>query len=180
MKIEISQEDYEFLKDLQNELKTQDTDCQAQPVYWGVIEDKEEFRGTDGDYGGVPYIGFDDGRWTVEEAVEQIEEQLNSIFYDYGDDFKTKWEEVDKTSAEDLYDFMVDELKWNNVYGVFYYEKVQRLSDDTGAFLTKRACKNYIEKFGYNHNNPHTYGMTAYRNFELERLLKILREMKMD
>lgn len=178
MKIEISQEDYEFLKDLQNELNTQDTDWQAQPVFWGVEEEVEEFRGTDGEYGGTPYIGFDDGRWTVEEAVKEVEERFESDFYDY-EDLRKDWEEVDKTCAEDIYDFMVDKLKWDNVYGVFYYEKVPRVTKETGAFLTKRACKNYIEKYGYNHNNPHTYGMTAYRNFELERLLKILREMKM-
>ena len=38
MKINISQEDYEFLKHLQHELNVQENDGNAEPVYWGVSE----------------------------------------------------------------------------------------------------------------------------------------------
>jgi len=38
--------------------------------------------------------------------------------------------------------------------------------------------KEYIEKYGYNHNQPRTYAMTAYRNFELMHLLKILKNFE--
>ena len=34
MKINISQEDYEFLKHLQHELNVQENDGNAEPVYW--------------------------------------------------------------------------------------------------------------------------------------------------
>jgi len=37
MKIEVTQEQYEFLKNLQHELLTQPTDGNANPVFWGVI-----------------------------------------------------------------------------------------------------------------------------------------------
>jgi hypothetical protein len=57
-------------------------------------------------------------------------------------------------------------------------EKRSEISRQTGAFLTKRACKEYIDCYGYNHVQPHTYAMTAYRNFELEHLLKILKTME--
>ena len=50
--------------------------------------------------------------------------------------------------------------------------------NETGAFLTKRACQEYISCYGYNHSRPHTYAMTAYRNYELARLLKILKTME--
>ena len=75
---------------------------------------------------------------------------------------------------------MVECLKWDCIYGVVYVEKVKRITPFTGAFLTKRACKNYIERYGYNHNDPHTYAMTAYRNFELVRLLNILKTIKFE
>ena len=91
---------------------------------------------------------------------------------------KVKWKDVDKKSAEDICDFMRDELGWDNVYDVVYFEKVRRVSENTGAFLTKRACQKYIDKFGYNHRDPKTYAMTAFRNFELERLLNILKNLK--
>ena len=73
MKIEISQEDYEFLKELQHELNTQENDGNADPLFWGVEETCEECRGADGDFGGDPYIRYDDGKWTLEEAVAEVE-----------------------------------------------------------------------------------------------------------
>lgn len=176
MKIEISQEDYEFLKELQHELNTQTTDGNAQPVFWGVRETFEDV--TDGDYGGEPYITYDDGRWSVKEAIEEIEQAMTSEFYDIDDDAKEAWKEVDKRSAEDICDFMKDTLGWDNVYGVVYFRKSKKVSENTGAFLTKRACQQYIDKYGYNHWDPHTYAMTAFRNPELERLLNILKNLK--
>lgn len=180
MKIDISQEEYEFLKDLQNELNTQTTDGNAQPVFWGVAETVEECRGGDGDYGGDPYIAYDDGRLSLKEAIEEIEDTFKSEPEEYGDEIRAVWEDVDKSCAEDVYEFMTDQLGWSNFYGVVYVDKVERITPYTCAFLTKRACKNYIEKYGYNHNNPHTYAMTAYRNFELQKLVDILRNLKFE
>lgn len=173
MKINLSDEEYEFLKDLQNELNTQETDGNAQPVFWGVEETVEECRGEYGDWGGDPYIRYDDGKWTLEEAIKEVNENI----IDYPQDIISEWEDVDKTCAEDIYEFMIERLKWDSVYGVVYVEKVERVTPFTGAFLTKRACKNYIKRYGYNHNNPHTYAMTAYRNFELQKLVNIIKNL---
>lgn len=180
MKIELSQEDYEFLKDIQNELNTQVTDGNADPVFWGVKETVEECRGGDGDYGGDPYIAYDDGKYSLEEAIEEIEDAFKNEPEEYGDDVRQEWENIDKSYAEDVCEFMKETLKWDYIYGVVYIEQVERVTLYTGAFLTKRACKNYIERYGYNHNNPHTYAMTAYRNFELQKLINILRNLKFE
>lgn len=180
MNIEISQEDYEFLKDLQNELNTQENDGNADPVFWGVEETVEECRGGDGEYGGDPYITYDDGKWSLEEAIEEVEDELKNN-PEYSDEWLHKeWEEVDKSCAEDVYEFMTDMLHWEGIYGVVYVENVKRVTPFTGAFITKRACKEYIKKYGYNHNDPHTYAMTAYRNFELGRLINILKNLKFE
>ena len=180
MNIEISQEDYEFLKDLQNELNTQENDGNADPVFWGVEETVEECRGGDGEYGGDPYITFDDGKWSLEEAIGEVEDELKNN-PEYSDGWLHKeWEEVDKSCAEDVYEFMTDMLHWEGIYGVVYVEDVKRVTPFTGAFITKRACKEYIKRYGYNHNDPHTYAMTAYRNFELGKLINILRNLKFE
>ncbi len=180
MKVELSQEDYEFLKELQNELKTQENDGNADPVFWGVEETVEECRGGDGEYGGDPYITYDDGKWSLEEAIEEVEDELKNN-PEYSDEWLHKeWEEVDKSCAEDVYEFMTDMLHWEGIYGVVYVEDVKRVTPFTGAFITKRACKEYIRKYGYNHNDPHTYAMTAYRNFELGRLINILKNLKFE
>lgn len=180
MKIELSNEDYEFLKELQNELNVQENDGNADPVFWGVEETVEECRGGDGEYGGDPYITYDDGKWSLEEAIEEVEDELKNN-PEYSDEWLHKeWEEVDKSCAEDVYEFMTEMLHWEGIYGVVYVENVKRVTPFTGAFITKRACKEYIKKYGYNHNDPHTYAMTAYRNFELGRLINILKNLKFE
>lgn len=177
--IELEDKDYEFLKELQKELNTQDNDGNANPVFWGVEEICEECRGSDGNYGGEPRIHFDDGDWTLEEAVQEVDDIFENEPEEYSEDVRKRWEtEIDKSCAEDVFEFMSDELGWNFVYNVVYVEEVRRVTPYTGAFITKKACKEYIERYGYNHNQPRTYAMTAYRNFELSHLLKILKNLK--
>ena len=173
MKIEISQEDYEFLKELQHELNTQDTDGQADPRFWGVMENRME---------GVPdgcgdlYVYLGDGvTETLEGAIEYVEERIRD-FYD--EETIAIWDNLDKEDIDGVADFIHDHI--DNEARVVYMEKKYHISRMTGAFLTKRACKEYIEKYGYNHSNPQTYAMTAIRNFEYERLLNILKMMKLD
>jgi hypothetical protein len=172
MNIEISKEDLEFLKDLQHELNTQDNDETADPLYWGVLEEKEEYvpEGC-----GEPRISHDDGSWTLEEAVESVNEVINEYDQDTQDALKEVW----KDDAEDVCNFMRETLKWD-FCDVYYVEKVDRISNYSGAFLTKRACKQHIEKNHYHYDNPRTYAMCAYRNYELERLLKILKTIKLE
>ena len=176
MNIEISQEDYEFLKELQHELNTQDTDGQADPRFWGVMENRME--GVP-DGCGDPYVYLGDGvTENLEGAVEYVEEHLKSEVYDYGEETEAIWVDLDKEYIDEVADFIHDHI--NNEARVVYMEKKYHISRMTGAFLTKRACKEYIEKYGYNHSNPQTYAMTAVRNFEYARLLNILKTMKLD
>jgi hypothetical protein len=42
-------------------------------------------------------------------------------------------------------------------------------------FLTKRECKEHIERNHYHYNDTvHTYAMTAWRSPQVEKLIKIL------
>ena len=172
--IKLPREDFEFLRELQHELLTQSNDGNADPVYWGVMEVRE-VGVPDGC--GDPIIYMGDGcTMTLEEVVEYIEgEYLTYIT----EEKREEWEALDKADMNVILDFMHEELGWNDTR-VVYVDKKETLTQDTGAFLTKRACKEYIEKYGYNHANPHTYAMTAFRNFELEKLLKILKTIKFE
>jgi hypothetical protein len=169
--IQISDEDYEFLKDLQHELNTQTNDGNADPVYWGVMETCEV---------GVPdgcgderiYLG-DGGTETLEGAVAYVGS------YVVDDEDMEAWNDVDKTNIDDVVTFCREKLGMPEVR-VVDVEKKSEISRLTGAFLTKRACQEYIERYGYNHESPRTYAMTAYRNFEFERLLKILKTMELN
>ena len=69
-------------------------------------------------------------------------------------------------------DFIVETQKQND------YICEQMIEEYVGDYCEKN-CQNlnkeYVEKYTYNHSQPRTYAMTAYRNFELERLLNILK-----
>ena len=171
MFIEIDDKDYEFLKQLQNELRTQTTDCNAKPVFWGVMETHE--IGVPEDCGDRCKIRYDEGWMDVEDAVKDVEEVLN----EYEPDVRDKWNEVNKEDAYEVCEFMQENLKWDNIYDVVEVRDMDMLSTYTGAFLTKKACQEYIDKYGYNHVRPKTYAMTAVRNYELQRLLNILRSI---
>lgn len=172
--IEISREDFEFLRELQHELLTQPNDGCADPVYWGVMETRE-VGVPDGC--GEPIIYMGDGcTMELDDVVHYIE---GEYLTDIPDEKREEWESLDKKDMGAVIDFMHEELGWNESR-VVYVEKKDSLSEITGAFLTKRACKEYIKKYAYNHAKPHTYAMTAFRNFELEKLLNILKTVKFE
>ena len=172
MKIEVSEEDYNFLKDLQNELNTQETDGNAQPVYWGVLETREvgvpENCGEPRIYRGDGYCG------SLEEAVLCIDESIR----DYSEETQKIWREIDNNNMLDVVEFAKSYLDWRE-WRIVYVENVHSLAENTGPVLTKRACKDYIKKVGYHFSDPHTYAMTALRNKEFEKVVNILRTMKL-
>ena len=172
-KIEISQNDFEFLKELQNTLNSQPNDGNADPVYWGIMETKEV---------GVPEgcgnqrIYFGDGDYgDAKEARALVEE----YFQYYDDSIKEDWEEVDKEDMQEIVNFVHEHYNWIE-WRIVYIDKKQSLAEDTGMFLTKKACKDYIDKFSYNYSTPRTYAMTAYRNKEYETLIRILKTMRFE
>ena len=167
--IRINESDYEFLKELQHELNTQTNDGNADPVYWGVLEDYEALT-FDGD--GEVRIPYDDGAYDLEGLVADIDADSE----DFGMSVKEEWNSLDKNDVDEVMGFVNKNWNESNIIGEPYWVEIKdQISRYAGAFITKRACQEYINRYGYNHSNPRTYAMTAYRNFELERLLKILK-----
>ncbi len=167
--IKLSQDDAQFLRDLQHELLTQPNDGNADPVYWGVIETREEPAPEDcGD--AIIYMG-DGATMTTEEAVKWVNENIED------EDLIFLWDTLNHDDLDTVFEFIHEKMGIEEA-SVVWVEEHSRVSEETGAFLTKRACQEYIRRYGYNHSRPHTYAMTAYRNYELARLLKILKTME--
>ena len=169
--IQITDEDNEFLYDLQHELNTQTNDGNADPVFWGVIETREEPAPEDCGEARIYNCDSDCSVMTIGEAVEWVNENIEDealIFL---------WDTLDHDDLDTVFDFIHDKMGIEEA-SVVWVEEHSRVSEETGAFLTKRACQEYIRRYGYNHSRPHTYAMTAYRNYELARLLKILKIME--
>lgn len=167
--ISINESGYEFLKELQHELNTQTNDGNADPVYWGVLEDYEALT-FDGD--GEVRIPYNDGAYNLEGLVADIDADSENFSLSV----KEEWNSLDKNDVDEVMGFVNKNWNEGNIIGEPYWVEIkEQISRYAGAFLTKRACQEYIKRYGYNHRNPRTYAMTAYRNFELERLLKILK-----
>ena len=88
------------------------------------------------------------------------------------------WEYVDKDNVDEIEDFVREYI--DDGCDVYYTREEYKLSKQTGAFLTKRAAIKYIENFGYNHNDTKTYCMHASCNFELEKLINIIKKINID
>lgn len=171
----LTKEDIEFLKELQNEMKTQDTCGQAAPRFWGIRERVRRFV-PEGCGEGVLIVESDGVEYEFDEYVQT----LDIIISDGDIDEKTvmKWDEVDKKDMDEVVDFA------NEYFGrdarIVEYDWVDEISEETGCFLTKRAAELHISQNGYHYTNPVPYAMTAWRNPEFERFLKIFEEMDID
>ena len=169
--IKLSQDDAKFLRDLQHDLLTQPNDGNADPVFWGVIETREEPAPEDCGEARIYNCDGDCSVMTLGEAVEWVNENIEDK------DLIHLWNTLDHDDLDTVFEFIHDEMGIISV-SVVWVEEHSRVSEETGAFLTKRACQEYIRRYGYNHSRPHTYAMTAYRNYELARLLKILKTIE--
>lgn len=172
----MKKEDIEFLRELQHELNTQEDEIQAAPRFWGIIEDVD--YPTDEDHADNEYIYFyDDGdTLTYDETVEYVE----SVIEDYDKDIIDDWFNNVKNNyeLEDLCIWIRETLDCD--VEVCYSLNTERISTQTGCFLTKRAAKLHLAQNGYHYNNGKTYAMTAWRNPEFERVLNILQKMNLD
>ena len=170
----MTREELEFLKDLQRELKEQDTDCQAAPRFWGILEEGQQVVPDGfGDYTRVVDKTYGDSEtYSLEEYVKHIRELLleddDEVLYE-------TWESVDKEDINEVIEFATKHLERNTE--VFEIKKTTYVSEQTGCLLTKRAAKKHIELNGYNYKNPKTYAMTAWRNPEFEKFLNIFENL---
>lgn len=152
----------EFLKNLQLELNTQETDCQANPRFWVVAQhewqpcwreqfDAYHYTNGEGDY-------FD----TFEE--------FKGYLLEYGYIDQEVYDEAD--CLEDLPNYYE--------YDQIPMKKIHVIKQNT-MFLTKRECQEHIKRNKHHYNDTvHTYAMTAWRSPQVEKLIKILQTENFD
>lgn len=172
-------EDIQFLKDLQEELKYQsehDYDCQAAPRYWTVGDYKMVGcpEGCEDEY----YVGLPNREYYggLDELLKEIEsDELNDP-----DEFSE--EAVDGFSKIECEISAIDWLK-------DYYDEDANLIPVTEEhiihpntmFLTKAEAKRHINLNHYHYSpRAHTYAMTAWRAPKVERLINILENFDWD
>ncbi len=176
--MQMSGKDKEFLKNLQYEMLTQDTVCQADPRFWVVMQTERVYGIEDGyDVSGSEILyeyesigeSFDDLLDWVRENCDDlyIEDDGGDIhIYDCDDDL------IDVVcDTEDLLNLLNYRI---GGFEIVNYREVDVIKENT-MFLTLRECKEHIERNHHHYNSTaHPYAMTAWRSPQVERLYRIL------
>lgn len=154
----MNKEQIEFLVKLQNELKTQENDCQANPRFWVVAQYKMETcwkENSDELY----YCDIDG-------CYESFEELLTYL--------KENFTDEDFSDVDDFFDLELDHPDAIDGFNEVPMHKVHIIEKDT-FFLTKRECQEHIKRNSYHYNDTvHTYAMTAWRSPQVEQLIVTL------
>lgn len=194
-KHKITQEEIDFLKELQKEMNTQDTDCQAAPRFWVVIQETKEYVGED--YGSCVDLVTIDGDTAVENA--NVKDIVDYFMEEYKDDIEENRITINHTpyycevfildedgeteEEESLHDIddVIEFFKEHNIitkdyYRTAWYNVNGTICPDT-MFITKESCKEHIRLNNYHYCNPRTYAMTAWRSPEVKMLWDILEKI---
>ncbi|WP_345985303.1 hypothetical protein WCX49_11920 [Sulfurimonas sp. HSL-1656] len=172
----LTKEDIDFIKELSNEMRTQDTRCTAQP-YGLVIRTKRTVWGFDPDYGDSSNMGLIWGEESYKadewsDFINQLEE------YEYHDLLK----EIDEFGVSNFVDLeRICDIRSYDFTIACYQEGMVADSSSGGYegnfFLTEKAAFAHIEQNKHHFNSPDTYGIHLFRNPEMKRLLEIVHKI---
>jgi len=164
----LTSQDIKFLKELQHEMLTQDTVCQANPRFWVVQGTVREYGCESGYSDGMVVNGVDDEEY--EDVEEFIKVLIDNGFLSNGDIV-----EGEKYDFEEIIEKLDDDD-----FRICCYKNVDKNYPDT-MFLTNRECKEHIRANHYHYpKDAHSYAMTAWRSPQVEKLYKILENTDWD
>ncbi len=181
-KHQITQEEIQFLKNLQHEMNTQDRVVQANPRYWVIRSYEKEYGEELLNADGIS-IYDSEGCNVILEVEYQIfgidkiiEEVLKALLDD--EYFLDESEIENIKSAYDM-ETLVEELKDVDTYN-FTVMQYKEVAKDSGMFLTHDAAIEHLKNNSHHYSdNAHTYAHTAWRSKE-EKLWEILQTVDFD
>lgn len=174
----MNKEDKEFLKELQHEMLTQPTICQANPRFWVVRQTVREYGiDTEYDFDGWVIVGEDDeeSRTDMESMYEWLHDTLEidcELIQFTKDGFYIKIGEIQLIDENDVMNYIGKHTGYNQ-FNLVTYKDEKEIVPNT-MFLTLRECEEHIKRNHYHYNEPSPYAMTAWRSPQVERLYKII------
>lgn len=164
--IKVSDEMYDFLMNLSNEIKTQDNRCTAMPYFFQVRE-KKEVAAHEGSGTEVLYSS----EYEVELRTEQNKRQWIKEHFDYFDE--SMWYEELK-EIDIVNEWTLDAALMDLDFNRFYVDEDYEYSN---VFFTSKACDEYIKLNRHNLKSPDNYLKHAFRNREMEMIFKFITEL---
>lgn len=163
--IQVTDEQYEFLQELTRKMETQSNRATAWPLFY-VYQKNERWVPAAADYDIVKF--YDNVSCST---VSEHEDKDGNTWVQIDDKIGT-WkcnetgETIDCGEAEDRFDFRIVYIKLEDepVLGC-------------GPFFTEEAAKAHISSNHYHYHSPFTYADGAWRNYEMQNLMKLLFEV---
>ncbi|WP_431785860.1 hypothetical protein [Paenibacillus lactis] len=170
-------DDIQFLKELQTELNTQASDCQASPRFWVIMDYRKVPGHEDYDSGEYEYF-HNDGDHVKFESFNDLKEFIEEYYKEEIDD-ELSWY-LSEGDFEYLWQYIIDNMNNDGYFSSVFVKEEEFIVPNT-MFLTKEEAKSHLRLNHYHYTSKaHTYAMTAWRAPKVERLLKILSEFDFD
>lgn len=181
----ISTDDLRFLRELQDELNTQEHFCQADPRFWVVTTLEWRLCTEDDEICRVDF--YDESELVSSKTLQEALDCAYRAALDMGgEDYASSW--LDDHGYLDLGDeghvstFGCRQVEieraieeYASAFGFsVIYTCAHRVIAENTMFLTYRECCEHIERNGYHYEDPKPYAMTAWRSPQVERLVSIL------
>lgn len=163
--LNLDESDVLFLKELAEELRTQEHDCQAEPRFW-ALRDYQDIESSI-DNCEKKELYYDTEMYSLEDAKEYL--------IDIGYEKELK-EFLEGSDDDEFLEFFNNRAKYE---AYWIYTKSEPVILPNTMFLTKQEAKDHIRFNHYHYTDKvHTYAMTAWRAPKVDRLLKILEKIK--
>jgi hypothetical protein len=159
--IEITEERLQFIKEIAEAMKMQSHRMTQHPLFY-VYEKEDRWANDDGDYDRIAFVN-DEGNETDQEEDEDGNTWMCS-------DGQWTCDETEET---------IDEYEAMRKFSLrkVALKEVDRPVVDVGPFLTEQGAENHIRANGYHYNKPFVYVNSAWRNEEMQGLLKFIFEV---
>lgn len=158
--IQVSDEMYDFLMNLSNEINSQDHRSTRMP-YFFQVQETLEILAAEGSCGTEVWICDGDIALRTETDIKEAVFEYKEWDLENDDDLK---------KFDDLQFFEIESILEKN------YKRAELTTTETysNSFLTEKACKEHIRLNKHNYSSPIDYLSFAYRNPEMEKLFEFL------
>lgn len=166
----LTQQQIDFIIDLSNDMRTQDTRCTAQPYGLILTEEVIEVRGKDHatncavHWNENEYINFSD-------FVDAVAE-----YYEFDEDHPKWVDEINTCQCLPELEDALDNYRYDsNIPTVYWYERTRSATlMNTNFFLTDKGYEAHLQKNRHNLTNPESFGIHLRRNDEMAQVIEII------
>lgn len=173
-------EDIQFLKELQEEMKTQESDGQAAPRFWSIMDYKQWPTSEDHADDVILYDTDDCQTIGIDDYVNDIIDFEGDRHLEFDAEQRSELREIHQFEPpEEIYEWIKENDDGERYYPV-YQQEISYIAYNS-CFFTKNEAKNHLENNRHHYSDKaHTFAMTAWRAPKMERLIKILESFNWD